>query len=54
MASMLAVSAVDGRFKNRSGQTKDPTIGICFASVKHAALRAKTKAWLAWNHNDVS
>jgi hypothetical protein len=54
MASVFAVSVVDGRCKNLLGQTKDPTIRICCFSVKHAAPRGKTKDWLPWNQNDLS
>jgi hypothetical protein len=39
MASEFAVSVVDGRFK--TCWAKDPTIGMCCFSVKHAALRGK-------------
>ena len=54
MASVFAVSVVDGRCKNLLGQTKDPTIRICCFSVKHAAPSGKTKDWLPWNQNDLS
>ena len=54
MVSMLASIAVDRGFKPRSGQTKDYKIGICCVSVKHAALRRKSKDWLARNLNNVS
>ena len=54
MVSVLASSAVDRRFKPRSGQTKDYKIGICYFSAKHAALRSKSKDWLARNQNNVS
>jgi hypothetical protein len=50
MVSMLASSAVDRGFEHRSGQTKDYKIGTCCFSAKHAALRKKSKYWLAWNH----
>jgi len=36
-----------------SGQTKDYKIGICCFSAKHAALRRKSKDWLARNQNNV-
>jgi hypothetical protein len=36
------------------GQTKDYKIGICCFPAKHAALRIKSKHWLAWNQNNVS
>ena len=54
MDSMLASSAVDRGFDARSGQTKDYKIGMCCFSAKHAALRSKSKDWLAWNQNNVS
>jgi hypothetical protein len=38
----------------RSGQTKDYAIGICCFSAKHAALRRKSKDWLARNHDNVT
>jgi hypothetical protein len=41
-------------FDPRSGQTKDYRIGICCFSTKHAALRRKSKDWLARNQNNVS
>ena len=54
MVSMLALVAVDRRFDPRSGQTKDYKIGIRCFSAKHAALRRKSKDWLARNQNNVS
>jgi len=36
------------------GQTKDCKIGICCFSTKNAALRSKSKDWLARNQNNVS
>jgi hypothetical protein len=54
MVSVLASSAVDCVFEPRSGQTKDCKISICCFSAKHAALRRKSKDWLARNQNDVS
>jgi hypothetical protein len=54
MVSMLASSAVDHLFKSRSGQTKDYKISICCFSTKHAALRTKSKDWLAQNQDNVS
>ena len=54
MVSVLASSAVDRRFKSRSGQAKDYKIGICYFFAKHAALRSKSKDWLARNQNNVS
>ena len=52
--SMLASSVVDRGFEPWSGQTKDYKIGICCFSARHAALRSKSKDWLAWNKNNVS
>jgi hypothetical protein len=37
----------------QSSQTKDYKISICCFSAKHAALRRKSKDWLAWNHENV-
>jgi hypothetical protein len=54
MFSMLASSAVDQGFKPLSSQTEDLKIGICLFSAKHAALRSKSKDWLAFNQNNVS
>jgi hypothetical protein len=54
MVSMLASSAVDRGFKPRLGKTKDYKIGICCVSAKHAALRRKSKDWLARNQDNVS
>ena len=53
MVSVLASSAVDRGLDPRSGQTKDFKIGICCFSAKHAALRRKSKDWLARNQNNV-
>ena len=41
-------------FELRSGQAKDYKIGSCCFSTKPAALRRKTKDWLARNQNNVS
>ena len=49
MVSVLASSAVDREFEPRSCQTKNYKIAICCFSAKHAALRRKSKDWLAWN-----
>ena len=50
----LASSAVDRGFDTQLGQTKDYEIGICCFSTKHAALRRKSKDWLARNQDNVS
>jgi hypothetical protein len=54
MVSGLTSSVVDCGFKSRSGKINDNKIGICFFSAKHAALRRKSKDWLAQNQNNVS
>jgi hypothetical protein len=54
MVSMVTSSVVDRGFEPRSGQTKDYEIGICCFSAKHAALRRKSKDWLAQNQDNVS
>ena len=54
MVSVPASSTVDRGLEHRSGQTKDSKIGICCFSAKHAALRRKSKDWLAWNRDNVS
>ena len=53
MVSLLASSAVYCLLEPRSGQTKDYNIGICCFSAKHAALRRKSKDWLAQNQDNV-
>jgi hypothetical protein len=54
MVSVLASSVVDHGFEPQSGQTKDYKIGMCCFSAKYAALRSKSKDWLARNQNNVS
>ena len=54
MVSAVASSEVDRWFEPRSGQTKDYKIGIGCFSAKHAALRRKSKDWLAQNQNNMS
>ena len=54
MDSVIASSVVDHGFEPRSGQTRDYKIGSCCFSAKHAALRRKSKDWLARNQNNVS
>jgi hypothetical protein len=51
MDSMIATSAVNPGIEPRSDQTKDYKIGICCFSAKHAALRRKSKDWLARNQD---
>ena len=54
MVSVLASSAVDPGFEPHSDQTKDYKFGISCFSAKHAALRRKSKNWLARNQDNVS
>ena len=54
MVTVLASSAVNRVFEPRSSQTKDYLIGICCFSAKRAALRRKSKDWLARDQNNVS
>ena len=54
MVSVLASSVVDSGFEPLSSQTKDFKIDICCFSAKHAALRRKSKDWLARNQNNLS
>ena len=54
MVSVLASIAVNRGFEPRSGQIKDYEIGICCFSAKHAALKKKSKDWLARNQDNVS
>ncbi len=54
MVSVLASSAADRWFEPRSGQAKYYKIGICCFSAKQAALRSKSKDWLARNQDNVS
>jgi len=52
MVSVVTSSAVDR--EPLSGQTIDYKICMCCFSTKHAALRRKSKDWLAWNRDNVS
>jgi hypothetical protein len=54
MISGFTSSAEDRGFETRWGQTKDYKIGNCCFSAKHAALKRKSKDWLARNQNNVS
>ena len=51
---LTASSVVDCGFEPWSDQTKNYKIGICCLSAKHAALRRKSKDWLAGNQVNVS
>jgi hypothetical protein len=46
--------AIDCGYEPRSCQTKEYKIGMCCFSAKNAALRRKSKDWLARNQNNVS
>ena len=48
------MSVVDRGFQPRSGQTNDYAIGVSCFSAKHAALRSRSKYWLARNQDNVS
>jgi len=52
--SVVALGAVDDRFKLQSGQTKNYKICICCFSAKHIALRSMSKAGLDWNRDNYS
>jgi hypothetical protein len=47
MVSVFASGAIDCGYEPRSCQTKEYRIGICCFSAKNAALRRKSKDWLA-------
>jgi hypothetical protein len=53
MVSVLPLSAVDRGFEPKSGKAKHYKIAICCFSDKHAALRRKSRDWLAWNQDNV-
>ena len=53
MVSVLVSSVVECGFEPRSGQTKDYEIDHYCFSTKQAALRRKSKDWLARNQDDV-
>ena len=54
MVIVLASCTEDRRFEPQSGQTKDYKIGISCFSVKHAALKRRSKNWFAGNQDNVS
>ena len=54
MVRLLSSSVVYCLLEPRSGQTKDYKISMCCFSAKHAALRRKSKDWLAGNQDNVS
>ena len=54
MIRVFTSSGVDRGFESRSNHKKYCEIGICCFSAKHAALRRKSKDWLALNQDNVS
>ena len=54
MVSVFASSATDCGYELRFCQTKEYNIGICCFCAKNAALRRKSKDWLARNQNNGS
>ena len=54
IVSVLASSAVNLGSESRSRQTKDHKIGIYCFSASHAAIRRKSKDWLARNQDSES
>jgi hypothetical protein len=55
MVSVPDSSVIEHGFEPRSGlEPKTKKIGICCLSTKHAALRRKSKDWLARNQDKMS
>ena len=54
LVCMLVLSAVDRCFEPHSGKPSDYVIGICWFSAKYAALKKKSKEWLARNQDNMS
>jgi hypothetical protein len=54
MVGVLTTSTVDCGFEPLSCQHKDYKIGTFWFSANNAALRRKSKYWLAWNQDNVS
>jgi len=54
MVRVFTSSVINRELKSRSGQTMDYNIGVCCFSANHAALRSKSKNWLAQNQDNVS
>ena len=50
----MVFAVVDCGFNLQSVQIKGYKTGICCLSSKHAALKIKSKDWLAQNQNNVS
>ena len=54
MVSVVILSVAIHGFKPQSCQINDYEIGICCIFAKQAALRRKSKDWLAWTQDNVS
>ena len=54
MVSILSLSVVDRGFKTCLNQIIDYKIGIHYFLDKCAALRSKSKDWMAWYWDNVS
>ena len=54
MVSVLAQSGVDRVFEPQLDQTKDYRNGIVYLSVRHAALKRKSKDCIVPNQDNVS
>jgi hypothetical protein len=54
MVRVFTSSVINRELKSRSGQTMDYNIGVCCFYAHHAALRSKSKNWLAQNQDNVS
>jgi hypothetical protein len=53
MVSVITASVLDSGFEPRSDKRKDYKIGIYCFFAKNAALRNKSKDWMASNQNSV-
>jgi hypothetical protein len=51
MVRLLASSVVDREFKPQSGQIINYKTDIFWFSANHAALRSKSKDWMAQNQD---
>ena len=54
LVGVVTSSAGDRGFEPQSDQSTEYKIGVCCFSLKHAALKSKSKDWLARNQNNVS
>ena len=54
MVRAFSANGADGGFEPRSSQNKDYNIGFGCFSAKQAAIKRKSKYWLASNQNNVS